>query len=760
MIDSKNLIELINFELECKHYNFKIDFNFLDIKNFENDDVLKKDIMLSLYLHYNFLVDQEIFNLFNIIFIEINKIVDFSIKNNDMRVIKDNDPILLYVFYFYNKKINLISTFYTILILKSFLIDKKNNYKQKSDVVLDNCTNIFFNFLIFFEDKNSHIKSIENRDLRSHFLIIIEYLVKINIISSQNIWINKNGNLVTEKFWGFNLKKNIIILEDFNFFLTKPYIKKYNNSYYLVGNYYSRVFLIFKKNINSNIAFKLHNFDYLNLKNNQEWFIDQEWFFKLLKIIEKFENINFNEINLELEKIMEKLNECNWKDNELQKKYSKYMEYFNILNFYKINKLYIKENPIYFPFFFDFRGRVYYNSNVGITFCKKLRSVYYYGMVDEESLRKNIDICYNELLIKYEGTIEEIKKHYNININYKKIDINIFFVVLSMGRISTSKISYKIHMDIFIENALKSIKNEFIEIKDLQDYIEIKAYDNLLYNIKDFKKRTVAKDFTASFFQHLTRLLGPSTEKTIELSNMKNDLCWYDPYQYLIENFLKENNNIINKKYFNRKFLKKTIMTIPYSIGFNSALKYFNENIDKKDLNNKELIKEYRLFFSFAKKKLEGKDFFKNSTDRIILYAISSAAIFKKFEIKFSKSTVNLTYYNKKTKIIDLTIKINKETLRITKKINEVNNDSIDLENMALSIRANWIATMDAETLRSIIFKINKDLFSIHDCVLIDYTSIDELIIICNEILKNNKFDEISWDNSHNFNIFSFFIIF
>jgi hypothetical protein len=72
----------------------------------------------------------------------------------------------------------------------------------------------------------------------------------------------------------------------------------------------------------------------------------------------------------------------------------------------------------------------------------------------------------------------------------------------------------------------------------------------------------------------------------------------------------------------------------------------------------------------------------------MLLNAITKAAFYKKVIVKFEKSSTNLVYYNKKIKRIDLIIKINKN-IRITKKINEIDKNSVNYQNLIQSLRAN-----------------------------------------------------------------------
>jgi hypothetical protein len=96
-------------------------------------------------------------------------------------------------------------------------------------------------------------------------------------------------------------------------------------------------------------------------------------------------------------------------------------------------------------------------------------------------------------------------------------------MLISIGKFFIDKTTkYKIHMDEFVQAALSYIDNEKNPSK-IEDLIEVKSYINILKNFDSLKKRVIIKDFTASFFQHMTRLLGASSQETLELANMFND---------------------------------------------------------------------------------------------------------------------------------------------------------------------------------------------------------------------------------------------
>lgn len=725
--------------------------NFFDnIKFYSNEE---KEVYISIYNYYKILINNEDFKN---IFKEISIIFENEnfLNNKDLKIFKKNDKFLLYYYHFYDKNLDFISFFYSSVIYHSFMDNGIiNNKYEKSDILLYNSMRILKNFFIFFEkEKDIWSENFEN-DLLSHIFPLFEYLSLVKIISSKLIFKKDINFIKTEKFWKLN---NYVNIEnyDFDIIFVEPKIIKFKKNFYSIGGYYNKIYEIFKKNPNSGYGFELRDKQYLLKLVKLKWFVDIDWFDFILKEIEEFEGLNLYNIYIKLDDVINKLNESEWNNDIIQKEYSKLIMYKNIFDYYKfLKKIEIKEE-IYFPVFFDFRGRLYYYSRVCITYNKILRTLYYYGYYDNMGDTCNVKLksIINENMEK----IEKIKIKFNINIKNDKLDINILLIVISIGKLLIKKDKEKINMNDYINEALIYFDNEIL-MKKLEDDIEIKHYIKILKNINNRKKYVIFKDFTASFFQHLTRLLGPKSIDTLKLANMYDKYNWYDPYTHILNKFLFD-IKISNTDKFTRKSIKKTVMTIPYSIGFDSAWKYFKEeiNIDNcKDLS--QLKKEYRLFFNFTKKILETDHFFKNSTEKMILNALTKLGLYNKININFEYSCVNLIYYNKKVKRIDLILRFNEE-IRITKKINQLDLESIDYQSIIQSIRANWIAVLDAYFLIRINKKNLNILYSIHDSVLIDWFNNDELIMICNEEMNINNFD-VSWDNEYSKDNFSIFII-
>jgi hypothetical protein len=166
---------------------------------------------------------------------------------------------------------------------------------------------------------------------------------------------------------------------------------------------------------------------------------------------------------------------------------------------------------------------MYFESSVGVTSIKLLRTIYYYGYYEEMDYQKPIQKHFNDLIVRYESEIENVLLRFNISIDTQKVKINVLFMVIAIGKVFIKKNKYKVHMDEFVKEGLNYIQNKG-DIKKIEDLAEVESYVFTLKNFNSRKKRVVIKDFTASFFQHLTRLLGAKSTLTLELANMQNDL--------------------------------------------------------------------------------------------------------------------------------------------------------------------------------------------------------------------------------------------
>lgn len=178
---------------------------------------------------------------------------------------------------------------------------------------------------------------------------------------------------------------------------------------------------------------------------------------------------------------------------------------------------------------------------------------------------------------------------------------------------------------------------------------------------------------------------------------------------------------------FSRKRLKKSIMTENYLVTYPTFKQYFlNEiKLEKYEIEKQEEILNLLVdFFDFLRK---NEELFENDP-ALILTKIKE----KDFVLEFSdKSNVNYTYNKLKTKQKEITI----ESKRYTKKFKELTNQ-FDTKKFKTSTRANYVHSLDAALMRSVMrwaFKYNLNILGLHDCWMVDYTNITNLVAAVNE---------------------------
>jgi hypothetical protein len=292
-------------------------------------------------------------------------------------------------------------------------------------------------------------------------------------------------------------------------------------------------------------------------------------------------------------------------------------------------------------------------------------------------------------------------------------------------------------------------KKEEINKLKYENKMKMKYYIKILKEMENgiYKKRLISKDATASVFQHLIKILGSKDENSLKYCNMDSNDTWYDTYSIIINKWKNINAEILDKidkkdEIFNRKNLKKVLMTENYGCGIRTAWKYFKKEIEPLESN--DII--YKAFIEFYKYISKENILTKESSYLIIDY-------FNKLEEKkittSDKSVIDFTYRIILKKQIDSTYK-NKRFTNTIQKISE----KFDKEKFIISIRANYVHSQDASLVREVIQKCK--IIAIHDCFMIDYLKISELILIINKAMNVN-FHSIGIENKKK--IFSIFIV-
>ena len=383
MRSTQNVVKIINFHLKKENLNICIDEDFFYNwkNNIKNYDTKTAEILKHNILFYDFLNDISIYSYFE----KISNFIKLEHKN------LKNDKISFLIKTFFNDT-NLSLFFYSTIIFKpliNFPLIRNENFGgwKNSDTVLNESVGYVSNFLLYYDlDLNLNKKLI-----RTHFLYNYEYLCYEKLLK----YINVNDN-VTDELGLFKKKFRTIKLwsigSEFTYFqsynnlkinLVPFVVKKTENKKYLIGSHFTQVYQLFKENQHSLTFFNLSDNNYINLILNKKLYLDLEMLNNIIKIL-KLNNIDIFSIENEIIELSTKLHKITNRKNinnkeicDFQQKISKKINYYYLFLLYK-EDLNEKTN-IYFPFHFDFRGRLYYDSPIGVTNFKLSRFLFFYG---------------------------------------------------------------------------------------------------------------------------------------------------------------------------------------------------------------------------------------------------------------------------------------------------------------------------------------------------------------------------------------------
>ena len=210
------------------------------------------------------------------------------------------------------------------------------------------------------------------------------------------------------------------------------------------------------------------------------------------------------------------------------------------------------------------------------------RYLYHFGTEDYEIFkRRSIQLpsfFRKEMFLAMKGVgIKDLKLFYVI------FTLGIIFktdIVDSNGYRSMEEVFY-IGLSIFKEFEVNKLSTRVIDNKD---FVEVEYYINIIrcVSAQQVCKWYIIKDTTASVNQHIGKVLGFKGD-ALTYVNLANETHMYDTYElyisYLKQYFGTNCPSIVN--YITRNLLKKTIMTIHYGIGKDSAFKDFAESVNK-----------------------------------------------------------------------------------------------------------------------------------------------------------------------------------
>jgi len=274
--------------------------------------------------------------------------------------------------------------------------------------------------------------------------------------------------------------------------------------------------------------------------------------------------------------------------------------------------------------------------------------------------------------------------------------------LISLAEPFKNKIGSMVSVKGFIEKGLEILDNdEMIHSLDYDDKIKCIYIKKILNELQDdiLIKRLVPKDATASVFQHLVKTLGEFDNNSLKYCNMNSDEFWYDTYSIMIDKFNEKVKKTITElseeKYeniFNRKNLKKIMMTRNYGCGLKKSFKYFKQSI--KDLlygYNEAEINEINLTFTrFYNHISKENQITKADINKIIDFFRDDKKI-----IFNDSSATNFTYKKFESNRMDSSYK-NKRYTRMIKKMSNID----DKKKYRIAVVANYIQSQDASLVR------------------------------------------------------------
>lgn len=628
-----------------------------------------------------------------------------------------------------------------IIILKAHLVHRWHEKEEPfviSNEFVNYCSENFMKYLLLNE-----IYVLEKERWRI-FLLTFNILELNGLLISKKIETRENNSYKTFKFYNIpSLTYKLEEEEILNFSFDEYKILEYDGKFYIHTYHFSTMRELCKKNFFSNMTFKPKNFAYISKKINLKLYIDDTFINDFKKLKSKDELLEeIKEISLLLKKQYDS-SEWTWdtKDTikKIQKKYSQLLEEYSLIIF--LNQKKLCEFPIYFAIFFDFRGRKYYDSIIGPTQSKILRLAYYYGYYKKTDFLNKQP---SPFLMTYSNDVIRICT--DNNFEYRDYFYDIFFwCLIGIGKLLINKNEFPVTELVFIETAENYFKNKTIVSANLKltDQLEINHYEKIMRSLNDFnlnneliKKYVIPKDATASVNQILAKKLNVRDKEALNFLNLGEKNEWYDTYLVHRDKFIEYYQHRYDadfiKKVMPRKLIKKVIMIIPYSAGFDLCWETYIEQIKEENLNipiNETLKKVLKDFYLFVKKTIQEKYFYEKSSTLYFKKISEKFEQDRKFLLESTTGEADISYFKMKRESVEKRFKAGKESRRVTKLMLVVT-EALDTKTFASSVGPNIAHFYDADEIREIEIEMNQTFITIHDCYLVDILSCSELILV------------------------------
>lgn len=651
---------------------------------------------------------------------------------------------------------------------ESFLY-KELMYFHRS-AMLAHLSKIFKKFDLFISKRNNFNRILlKKKCLLKACLIIYHSLVSKNLILKKNIFPkdledkkgtseyrdegldlknefkgvlkNKNSDekiknpLKSEVF--FALKNPVWVNLSFanlQIHLIPPVLSKIDDDYFFIANHYSKCGALIRKNQYSHGNSFIGDVNFIKIRSSLKLHINWEFFDFIKVLIFKNYNLDFQDYRSYF-KLTEELKKKLW----LKIAQKNLSQIYPLIFFILVDELrpFLKDG-FYFRYYFDFRGRLYADSPISYTNNIWFRYCFFYGNYKKseiEDFKKKIeekDIDYFPLIL------ENLK----LNDEFELLDLNDKFnqyylsqIFLQFGKIFKNNLvdlnNGCISREDFIKLGLENFNSDLWVELDLNKQIELWSLKFILIGMCAgiYKKIPLFRDATASGIQVLTLLLDVKSFDYFRWVNFIDEDIWYDTYYLIIDVFKKKffkNNTTSNlEKYFNRKNLKKTIMTYNYNATYLRCWKNFKKEAELFKISEPDILKsveeQFKNFYNFLNWWFIKDNFYKNSPKLISLYFsklfIEENCVFYKTHDDFF---IALKYF-----LIGKTSRFDRMILgeRVTMVLNELSTN-FNQEKTKRALQANITHTFDAYILRKIILIMDSPLITIHDSVGVDILQI------------------------------------
>ena len=421
--------------------------------------------------------------------------------------------------------------------------------------------------------------------------------------------------------------------------------------------------------------------------------------------------------------------------------------YYHLMVFFTLEKYkLIFKDSFFLMGFFDFRGRLYIDSPVSPLAPQFIRLLYHYGFYNEFELEK---IHNKKPLFDYQSSYNYILANspildkYPLIENFKLKEILVSIVFFEFGKVCKSQHTKNFNGRFSFLDFIKIGTELFNNIQrnnvdyltaDFESFLEINYLLKILdeYNKGISRKYIIYKDSTASAIQLLMLLLGGGEEQNIKICNLLDDGYWYDTYYWVIEIFKK--NQIIatesNIK-FNRKNLKKSIMTFNYSATLKTSWEDFLHLAKSNQQNYHELHKDFKKFYSFLELIFNKDGFFQKPSNSLL--EPFKDVLKNSQEIKILTSD-NCHAFLEYKKMIKNRLDKRFGGRRFTILFEDMGGE-VDYHKTFQAFKPNLIHTIDATYLRFILTLLPEPIITIHDCFGIDILNMDLLIETANKAI-------------------------